>query len=891
VLTMWSPTHVEVTVSRARNLKAKGKSGTNDAYVSIKLGKEKFQTTLRERAKDPEWHEQCQFLLSEEHKTVKLKVFHRNLIGKDDFLGYAEIQLDPSLVYERPQSRWYNLGNKPGDKGPARNRGEIEVFVTYVVQSISGSHMSLNMTAKGRKLSAFKGIAHQFGDKLSLKGSLKRSPSQKSDNKFESGLEQSSRTLPSYHRRAVESAESREDERAAGLLEEVDEAEVDHQTLKDKKPPASRSSVFKFPFLSKNKQLQKMSLLSQSTLGLPSTKSTAAEFGHMRDVTNPPSESSSGFESRRVSTSESQASSSCDSSAQVKESDDFVTAVDTTPAPQDIKQGSSEGILSWKTGDSEELKRELQEKEEHEVCDTMVSIRAEESSVAEEIGAFDLGEQDYLQDVQKGFYSVGGNKKIPESPEEIHAEIGITRTAAEMISLTSDRNDMEEKIQQQENFPVIADSDVLSDTTITPDLFSPTDKSVSLSPGSSASGSDSINFGSESTDRKQSSTDLKLKSTDLRQESLAHESEHFDLLPESSDLMSEDNDLKSDSFGLKSEFIEPIPESFAINYNSAFSKPESAILTPETIDLISDSSHSKSESITILPESDDSESYSLLSKPVDLDHGSTIIKTGPENLPPESSNNNFDSASPKQESFKGGEQMPQDSAMDAGLFAGRGLLSPVIENRGHADGVDVTVNRTNSDIIQPVVDHREPALDDSRTKHSPESKEELIGVPGSSSQSQEVEMVEETEQIETPSSPTLLLPQAILKQYCHHSRDDLIQVVLDQQRQLREKEAHIHDLENYIDNLLAKVLDVQPRILGASDENPAQGPQSSSKSSGKSSLPSQPANVHTPKATETYVAYQKVTKETAGPDQVTMVTSPKPATKKPGFLNVLKVKK
>jgi len=44
-------------------------------------------------------------LLSEEHTTVKLKVFHRNLIGKDDFLGYAEIKMDPSLVYERPQSR------------------------------------------------------------------------------------------------------------------------------------------------------------------------------------------------------------------------------------------------------------------------------------------------------------------------------------------------------------------------------------------------------------------------------------------------------------------------------------------------------------------------------------------------------------------------------------------------------------------------------------------------------------------------------------------------------------------------------------------------------------------------------------------------------------------
>jgi len=67
-------------------------------------------------------------------------------------------------------------------------------------------------------------------------------------------LLQSSRTLPSYHRRAVESSESREDEREAGLLEEVDEVEVDHQTLKDKKPPttmvtATKDSMFlKFDF-------------------------------------------------------------------------------------------------------------------------------------------------------------------------------------------------------------------------------------------------------------------------------------------------------------------------------------------------------------------------------------------------------------------------------------------------------------------------------------------------------------------------------------------------------------------------------------------------------------------------------------------------------------------
>ena len=35
--------------------------GTNDAFVTIALGKEKFQTTVKEKATDPvEWSEQCE---------------------------------------------------------------------------------------------------------------------------------------------------------------------------------------------------------------------------------------------------------------------------------------------------------------------------------------------------------------------------------------------------------------------------------------------------------------------------------------------------------------------------------------------------------------------------------------------------------------------------------------------------------------------------------------------------------------------------------------------------------------------------------------------------------------------------------------------------------------
>ena len=35
--------------------------GTNDAFVTIALGKEKFQTSVKEKSSDPvEWNEQCE---------------------------------------------------------------------------------------------------------------------------------------------------------------------------------------------------------------------------------------------------------------------------------------------------------------------------------------------------------------------------------------------------------------------------------------------------------------------------------------------------------------------------------------------------------------------------------------------------------------------------------------------------------------------------------------------------------------------------------------------------------------------------------------------------------------------------------------------------------------
>lgn len=76
---MWSPTHLVVTgkiskikilnltnlnklvVLKAKGLLIKGKNGTNNCFVTIALGKEKFQTTVQDKSSsDVDWHEECE---------------------------------------------------------------------------------------------------------------------------------------------------------------------------------------------------------------------------------------------------------------------------------------------------------------------------------------------------------------------------------------------------------------------------------------------------------------------------------------------------------------------------------------------------------------------------------------------------------------------------------------------------------------------------------------------------------------------------------------------------------------------------------------------------------------------------------------------------------------
>ena len=49
------------SVKKARGINIKGKNGTNDVFVTIGLGKEKYQTSVKEKAtENVEWCEQCE---------------------------------------------------------------------------------------------------------------------------------------------------------------------------------------------------------------------------------------------------------------------------------------------------------------------------------------------------------------------------------------------------------------------------------------------------------------------------------------------------------------------------------------------------------------------------------------------------------------------------------------------------------------------------------------------------------------------------------------------------------------------------------------------------------------------------------------------------------------
>ncbi|XP_014249973.1 rab11 family-interacting protein 1 [Cimex lectularius] len=164
---MWSPTHVQVTVQKARGLIHKGKNGTNDAFVTIALGKEKFQTSIKEKIADTvEWHEKCELVIPKQgnRAEIVLTALHHNRMAVDEFLGRVSIPLVDMDIYDRPKNVWYKLKDKPG-KEKNKERGELEVKIAFIVKAGSLSDLSKKGKHKS-SLGQLSQAAQSFGGSL-----------------------------------------------------------------------------------------------------------------------------------------------------------------------------------------------------------------------------------------------------------------------------------------------------------------------------------------------------------------------------------------------------------------------------------------------------------------------------------------------------------------------------------------------------------------------------------------------------------------------------------------------------------------------------------------------------------------------------------------------------
>ncbi|XP_059213720.1 trichohyalin isoform X2 [Centropristis striata] len=164
----WCPTSVQVTVHQARGLRIKGKSGTNDAFAIMQVGKEKFQTSVVEKCVAPVWKEEAAFDLpplllhqgggggGTERSTLHVHVLHRALVGPDKLLGQAVINL--LLLSEdktRNKTEWFKLLDKTGKAD--KDRGEVLVDIQFMRNNMTASMFDLSAAGKSRsRLGKFK---------------------------------------------------------------------------------------------------------------------------------------------------------------------------------------------------------------------------------------------------------------------------------------------------------------------------------------------------------------------------------------------------------------------------------------------------------------------------------------------------------------------------------------------------------------------------------------------------------------------------------------------------------------------------------------------------------------------------------------------------------------
>ena len=99
---------VVAAVKEARGLTAKDSGGTSDPYALLVLGKQKHMTKVVYKELNPRWDESFQLVVNtaglRPSHPLLLSVFDKDIIGVDDIIGQATIDLERILASLVPSS-------------------------------------------------------------------------------------------------------------------------------------------------------------------------------------------------------------------------------------------------------------------------------------------------------------------------------------------------------------------------------------------------------------------------------------------------------------------------------------------------------------------------------------------------------------------------------------------------------------------------------------------------------------------------------------------------------------------------------------------------------------------------------------------------------------------
>ncbi|XP_078508864.1 uncharacterized protein LOC144768795 isoform X2 [Lissotriton helveticus] len=132
---------MQVTVLRARALRARGRAETSNPYCVMQLQDQKFQTSVIHHSLGPEWKEECTFRLPTDTSLLgdlKLTVMHRSHRGFDKFLGQIILPVEHLFLDKsKRNNEWFSLGSKPGQREKARGQIQISLAFMQILDEVS----------------------------------------------------------------------------------------------------------------------------------------------------------------------------------------------------------------------------------------------------------------------------------------------------------------------------------------------------------------------------------------------------------------------------------------------------------------------------------------------------------------------------------------------------------------------------------------------------------------------------------------------------------------------------------------------------------------------------------------------------------------------------------